>query len=156
MDTTQSATPRRETYSQVFQQQVFPTKDQAIVLDAIEGVQIQEYAEQLSKIIDSKNIRFASRISNGRVCIYLNSKETADKLTETSTKINIGSHTLEIRPLISKSKRIILSNVCPIIPHTVLLQELQKMDIIPTSQMLFVRAGMSPPGLSHQDCPMIP
>lgn len=47
-------------------------------------------------------------------------------------KVNIGMYTLEI-PLISKSERIILSNVCPIIPRAIIEEELLKLNIKPTS-----------------------
>ena len=101
-------------YSRVIQQSKFPTRHQAIIVDAIEGVSIQEYIFQLYKVTDPQSIRFISRIFYGRVCGYLDTKENADKLMENSIKITIGSHSLAIRPLLPKSRRIIFSNVCPV------------------------------------------
>lgn len=136
-------------YSQAAQQMAFPTREQAIVLDSVDGVSVQDYVKQISKIVDPINIRFVSRISNSRVCLYLNSKQIVDKLTETPTKINIGSNVLEIRPLISQHKRIILSNVCPIIPHDKISEELKKYNIEPKSPISFIRFGMNDQGFAH-------
>ena len=139
----------KSSYSQAAQQRAFPTREQAIVLDSVNGISVQEYVIQIGKIIGPKNIRFVSRISNNRVILYLNSKDTVDKLTDKKTKVNIGSNILEIRPLVSKHKRIILSNVCPIIPHDIILSELNKYEIIPKSPISFIRAGMNDPGFAH-------
>ena len=152
MESTKQNISQSVSYAQVTQNSTFPTKEQAVILDAIEGIQVQEYVLQLAKIVEPRNIRFVSRISHGRICFYLNSKQTADNLTENHKKINIGSHELEIRPLISKAKRIILSNVCPIIPHHVIIEELQKLNIRHTSQMTFIRAGYSDSSLAHILC----
>lgn len=105
MNSLQQNTTPTMSYAQTAQQTLFPTGEHAIVLDSIKGITIQEYAIAIGKLIDPKNIRFVSRISHGRVCMYLNSKENADKLTESRTKVHVGQHVLEVRPLISKSKR---------------------------------------------------
>ena len=149
MDPMKQKTPSTSSYAQVAQQTQFPTREQAIVLDSVEGISIQEYTVAIGKITDPKNIRFVSRISHGRVCLYLNSKENADKLTESNKKVVIGQHALEIRPLISKAKRIILSNVCPIIPHHIVQEELIKHNIRLSSQITFIRAGINDPSYAH-------
>ena len=64
-------------------------------------------------------------------------------------KVNIGQHFLEIRPLISRAKRIIISNACPIIPNGAILDELAKVNITPCSQITYIRAGINDPGFSH-------
>ena len=127
----------------------FPTKEQAIVFDAIDGITIQDYTLALGKVTDPKNIHFVSRISHGRVCCYLNSKETADKITEEHLKLDIGQHSLEARPLISKGNRIILSNVYPTIPHQVIIDELLKHKIRPCSDVTFMKAEVSDPSFAH-------
>lgn len=136
-------------YAQVTQRFSFPTKEQAIIIDSVEGVTIQEYTDAVVNLVGPNNIRFVSKISQGRVCFYLGSKEIADKLTESNNKVNIGSHSLTIRPLISRAKRIILSNVCPIIPHEVIETELAKVNIKPVSPITFIKAGVHGPGYSH-------
>lgn len=136
-------------YAQITQQTTFPTKEQAIVLDAIDGITIKEYTIAIGNIIGPNNIRFVSRISNGRVCIYCSNQEIVDKLINSHTKIKINSQILEIRPLISKTKRVILSNVCPIIPHSVIETKISEIKIKPASQITFIRAGIKDPGYTH-------
>lgn len=70
-------------YAQIAQQSALPTKEQAIVLDAIEGITIKEYTVTIGNINGPNNIRFVSRISNGRVCIYCNNQEVVDKFIDT-------------------------------------------------------------------------
>ena len=127
----------------------FPKKEQAIVTDAVDGLQIKDYVLAVRKLIGPQNIKFASRISQGRVCLYLSTQELADTITALGSKVNIGSHTLPLRLLVSKAKRIILSNVCPIISHSVIEKKLLEFDITPTSQITFLRAGINEPEYAH-------
>ncbi|KAH0556651.1 hypothetical protein KQX54_001220 [Cotesia glomerata] len=57
-------------------------KEQAIILDSVDGVQIHEYAVASGSKIGPENIRHLSRIANNRICIYLSTKEVADNLIE--------------------------------------------------------------------------
>ena len=66
-------------YAQMAIQVQVPTKEQAIIIDAVDGISIQEYTRAVAKVTEGTNIMFASRISHGRVCIYLNSKINAPK-----------------------------------------------------------------------------
>lgn len=59
------------------------------------------------------------------------------------------SNSGSLRPLITSNKRIILSNVCPVIPYEIIEKELIKIRIKSTSQISFLRAGLSEPGFSH-------
>lgn len=78
-------------YAQMAQKVQFPTKDQAIILDTVEGITIHEYTLVTARLTDPSNIRFASLISQGQVCLYLSSKEIANKLAESHTKVSIGT-----------------------------------------------------------------
>lgn len=49
------------------------SKDHAIVYLAAEGVIVKEYILKLVRVLDPKNILFVSRISHGKICIYLSS-----------------------------------------------------------------------------------
>lgn len=128
---------------------MFPKKDQAVILDSLENVQIKDYAQALGKIVDPSQIRFLSRISNNRVCVYLSSKSVADDIVENKQFITIQNQRLPIRPLINRNKRIIISNVCPIIPHSEIEKRLQEMQITPMSPISFLRAGINENGYNH-------
>ncbi|CAG9791951.1 unnamed protein product [Diatraea saccharalis] len=136
-------------YASVTSSTCFPKKDQAIVLDSIDGITLREYIIALSSIIPATCIRFISRISNARICIYLDTKKTADKLLDENKKINIKEHILEIKPLITRNKRIVLSNVCPVIPNYVIEQKFHELNIQIMSPITFMKIGVTDPGFSH-------
>ena len=146
LSTHTSSTPKA-TYSQVAQSVQHPTRNQAIVIDSIEDIPVHEYITTVAKITSSLNIRYVSKISQRRVCFYMDSIETANLLV--GKKVNIRTYELEIRPLMSKSQRIIISNVHPIIPNELLLEEIKKLNIRPMSQITNIRAGKNEPGFSH-------
>ena len=118
-------------------------------MDTLDGVTIQEYAIAIGKKVEPSNIKYISRISQGRVCLYLSSKSVVEILMNTDNKVNIGDKTLEIRTLISRSKRVTISNVCPVIPSSVIISELEKLGIKPTSQIVNIKASISAPGFEH-------
>lgn len=110
---------------------------------------MQGYTLAIGTVIEPWNIKFVSRISHGRVCLYLVSKETAGALMENHKKIPIGSQSLKIRSLMSRAKRIIISNACPVISNHEILAEHAKANITPCSQITYIRAGINDPGFSH-------
>ena len=147
---TQNQSSMPTTYAQMAHSFQFPTKELSVILDAVDGASIKDYTPEIAKIVNPANIRFVSSILQARVCFYFDNKTTADKLTDNSTKMKINCQELEIRPLVSKMKRIILSNVCPVIPHYVIIEELKnKCDIHAISQMTFICVGIIVPGLSY-------
>nr|CAI5847940.1 unnamed protein product [Callosobruchus analis] len=87
--------------------------------------------------------------NNNRVCAYVATKELADELVDKHKVIIIKGIAVQIRPLISRNKRIILSNVCPVIPHYVVLDKLSELNITPASPITFLRAGLTEPGFNH-------
>ena len=107
-------------------------------------MQLKEYTVTIGKIIASNNVKFVSRISQSRICLYLSSSEAVNRLINNNRTVNIKSHVLQVRLLISKPTRYTfkVSNVCPIIPHHVIVEKLKESDIIPKSQMLFIKAGI--------------
>ena len=92
---------------------------------------------------------FISKISHSRVCLYLNSQECVNNLIETHKRIQINSFSLEIRPLIANTNRIIISNVHPVIPNSLIENKLSECNITPKSQILYVRAGYNEAGFTH-------
>lgn len=103
-----------------------PSKEEAIVFDSIDGLSILLYT---IAIIEPKNILFASRISQNRVCMYLFSKDLVVRLVNKDTKIKVDNNILGIRRLSSRTIRIIISDACPIIPHHIIEEELNNLGI---------------------------
>ncbi|CAH2095388.1 unnamed protein product [Euphydryas editha] len=141
--------PSTSSYSAVTQSDTFPKKDQAIVMDTIDNTQLKEYTEALSKVITPSSIRFVSRIANNRICVYVSTKEIAVELIEKHKFLYINKQKIAIRPLITRNKRIVLSNVCPVIPHHVIQKKLEEMNIKTQSSITFLRAGFTEPGFNH-------
>lgn len=114
-------------------------------------IQIKEYAYALGRITKPTNIRFISRISNNRVCVFFASKEMffADHITDTYKHIRINNYDLRMRPLITKYQRIILSNVYPTIPHSIIQEVLDKLNIKRESAVSFLRADIPEEGFAH-------
>ena len=77
--------------------------------------------------------------------MYLAGKTFVDKLTPGNSNIPIKNRLNSIRPLITKTKRIILSNVRPIIFHNVTLDAFKKMGIKTVSLISFIRVGFKFP-----------
>lgn len=136
-------------YANVTSTTCFPKKDQAIILDSMDGITLREYLIALSSITPTASIRFISRISNARICIYMDSKKTADYLIEEKKRIIINNNSLEIKPLITRNKRIVLSNVCPVIPNYVIEQKFEELNIKIMSPLSFMKIGIPEPGFSH-------
>lgn len=63
--------------------------------------------------------------------------------------IKINNNELEIRLLISRMERIILSNVRQIIPYVLIVDILYKLGLEPYSAISILRARLSEQGLSH-------
>lgn len=93
-------------------------------MSAIEDVPIIDYIKAVGEQVGGKNITFASKISNNRICLYLPNKKIVDTIITTNRTIKINNHIVEIRRLITPADRIILSNVCPSILHNILEKSL--------------------------------
>ena len=74
-------------------------------------------------------------------------KNLQNKFTEEKTIVKVRDSSLVLRLLISKSKRIIISNIHPAIEN-----ELKKTNIISVSQITPIRAGMHDLGFTHIMC----
>ncbi|KAH0549793.1 hypothetical protein KQX54_014233 [Cotesia glomerata] len=109
-------------YANATKSEFFPTKDNAILIDSVTDFSVKDYIKAIAQKKAPENIRFASKISNSR--------------------------TLNIRALINKNKRTILSNVPPIIPHSYIADQLLKLNIEITS-FSFLRVGLNEPRFSR-------
>ncbi|KAK9877258.1 hypothetical protein WA026_017646 [Henosepilachna vigintioctopunctata] len=110
------------TYSTVLAQQQFPSRKQAIVFNVVEDLPTFEYTLAVGRQIGPKNIRYASKISNTRVCIYLSNVESVENYMSSFGSIKIANQIIPARRLITPSQRLILSNVSPTIPLYILEQ----------------------------------
>ena len=128
----------------------FPKKDQAIVFPLIENLTNEDYAEALGSIVSPSKILFQSRMSRERMCFYFDKIDTLNKFMEEHGQIHIKNQTLDARRLVNPLKQLTISNVCPIIPHSVIVKELtDKTGIVLKLPMKFVKAGHTNPSFQH-------
>lgn len=128
---------------------VFPKKEQAVIMNVHEALKLSDYVKALAKITGPKSIIFASRISNNRVCIYMANTQSVDTLVTNHETIYIDNIAIQIRRLITPSKRVIISNVCPSIPHEIIEQSLKSAGLKPVSSISFLRAGIPGDDFNH-------
>jgi hypothetical protein len=145
-----------------------PSREHAIVFNSIGGIPQIQYILAIGKIVQPKNIKFVSRISNNRFCIFLSNKQILDKLMQTTKHITIDDHVIQIRRLINPAKRFIISNVCPSIPNQAIVNALRNIDIVPMSQITHHKAGIYVEDyehilsfhrqmyINHEDVPKLP
>lgn len=147
-----------KTYSQTIQNapkylsnthEYFPTKDQAIILPSMPEITVEEYIKGIASHVTPKNIVYAQKISNHRMCIFLNSKETVDQLLSNVNTITIHNIELPIRKLVTPAKKIIITGGSPVIPHIVIEKCLIENNIKIVSGVTFMRTNIKDPLFSH-------
>ena len=124
-------------------------REQGIVLDCIEGLNLTDYTCAIGDLVNKNNVLCASRISNNRICVYVATKELVNQTTANHEFITINEHKVNLRPLVSRNKRIIFSNVSPELPNYVLEKVLTELKINPASTITTLRAGINKEGYNH-------
>nr|CAI5862416.1 unnamed protein product [Callosobruchus analis] len=144
-------TNKTQSYSNALRHQTYkyPSKEQTIVFNAINGATIQDYLLKIGPLVKPENILFCSRISNNRVCIYLSSKDVVDKFLDDYKEIVLQNSTIKVRRLITPAIRLVISNVCPTIPHEIIEDYLQRFGLNLVSPISFLRIGATVAEYSH-------
>ena len=122
-----------ESYSHAVQLDASPTKDQAIIIHAIDDTSLQDYALAIGKLIGPKSIRYISKISNNRICAYLDKKEIVLHLTNLRKRITVNNNTLNLRPTLTPAQRIIF----------------KRNNVKLCSRITTLKAGMADPEYAH-------
>ena len=101
-----NTTEPKTSYANVTKQEFTLSQDRAIILQSTDDITIKEY-QAIANMIGPKTIKFLSRISNGRVCMYLDSKVTVTSLTSKYKTVVVNNTNIEIRPMVLLTQRII-------------------------------------------------
>ena len=136
----------KSTYANVTQN-MSPRKEQAIIIESMEGLTNDDYIDGLEKLISVTEITHISKISGARVCVFLRNSGMVEKLC--NKKVQVKDFLFNIRPFIERNKRVVISNVNPVIPDTILIDMLKSKGITPMSQVREIKAGLHKPGRSH-------
>lgn len=146
----QNISTQKKTFAETLNPNPFPKKDQAIIFDIEnEEIQLKDYIIEIGNIIKPENIIFVSKISKKRMCIFLSTKDLANKLIQDNAILVVQGQNIKLRKLYNPDKRIILANVYPNIPHEIIIEALKEHNITPTSPISFLRAGLHIEGLTH-------
>lgn len=127
----------------------YPQKDQAIVLNVIEALRLPDYVIAVGSITGPKNVLYASRIANNRVCIFLSSCALADQFVKDHPTLDINEYAVSVRKLITPAKRIILSNICPSVPDEFLEDVIRNIGLQALSQVSSLKVGMPGDEYAH-------
>ena len=98
------------------------TRHNGVSFKATENVPIQSYINAFTTTVPANDVISASRISNGRIAVYLSTKEAV--INAVQRGLEYQGTLLELTPLIRPTTRLILSNVYPEIPNSVLVENL--------------------------------
>lgn len=127
----------------------FPKKDQAVIFNTIEDLPQIEYIKAFSQLTNPNNIKFASRISNNRFCIYFANKNIVEQIITKQPYIIINNKEIAFRRLINQAKRVIVSNVQPVIPHGVITNAFNNLSIKIITPITFMKAGFANDEFNH-------
>ncbi|KAG8223105.1 hypothetical protein J437_LFUL002053 [Ladona fulva] len=135
------------TPAETFAGQSDADKQTAVVADALEGLALEDYLVALTTLVDPRDINFASRISLGRMCIYLRTREMAERVAA-STGIPQKGKIIKFRKYVLGCTRIFLSNAIPDIPGKSIHEHLSKFGRV-VGPINFCRANCSNPLFAH-------
>ncbi|KAL1497341.1 hypothetical protein ABEB36_008323 [Hypothenemus hampei] len=131
------------TVTKIVAKPTFTKKDQAIIFHAVNDLKLLDYVKAVGDMVNPKNITFASRISNNRICIvYLSSKEAVDQLYNLCPFISIDNVEINFCRLIAPSKRIIIYNISPSIPQKVAELAIKDLGFNLTFPISFMKASI--------------
>jgi len=122
------------------------TRNNGVFFRAADNVSIQAYIDAFITILPAKNVISASRISNGRIAVYLSSKEAVVDAVQKG--LTYGGSYLELTPLVRPTTRFTLSNVYPEIPNSVLVNNLSPFCKV-VSQIRPIPLGLKDKHLNH-------
>lgn len=128
---------------------LIPKKDQALLIDIDDNIPHKDYIIAIGNLVQPSNILFASRISKGRLCIFLSSSSLVNNLIDNNPFITIQHQQIKIRKFFNPNKRIILSNVYPNIPPDIIANEFIKLNIPLCTPITPLRAGIQVEDFTH-------
>lgn len=135
------------TYSRVTAE-TNPGRDHAISIDPLAGVPKDEYAYSVGRLIGPQNVLSVNR-SSGKVIIFVSSTELVDKLTDKDTELSIGDQILKVKPLVPKTKRVIISDVCLSLPNSEIETKFRELGFSTKSLVTTLRAGLKDLAYAH-------
>ncbi|KAJ8680510.1 hypothetical protein QAD02_016297 [Eretmocerus hayati] len=135
----------KSTYANVAMLSSLPEREEAIVIDLIEGLTNDDYIDGLEKMIDMKDKRAISKIFGARVCVYLSNEDLVSQLKNKVIEVKNYS----FKPLNDNNRRVVISNIHPDIPHGSMNEAMRKVGINIVSNVNYIRAALTKTGRAH-------
>lgn len=129
----------------------YPSEEQGIIFDHVADTKIREYLLALHTSVGGpQNILAASRVSGGRVIIFLATKEIVETFQSQHGGFSLDGKFIKTRKLKTPAIRVILSNVSPIIPNSAIENLLnESLGLKPISPISILRVSPTDDIFSH-------
>ncbi len=147
--TSPSNTSKSKSFANATKNEDFPTDEQCIIFPYTDGIRLSEYVYKLAEVIRPSDIRYCSRISRNRVSFYLSSVKIVDEFLDKQSGILINKQFVKARRLINPDKRILISNAPPSVPHELIAELMNSLNVNLSSDISFLKFGIKDDNLSH-------
>ncbi|KAL3279606.1 hypothetical protein HHI36_017112 [Cryptolaemus montrouzieri] len=101
------------------------TKEQAIIINDIDETKLNDYMKAIGTITPPKNVVFASKISNNRICVHFTNTQIVEGIMLKYDIIAVNGTDTEIRRLITPAHRLARSNISPSVLHHIMEHEME-------------------------------
>ena len=122
------------------------SRSNGISFNAAPDISIHEYIKAFVSTTPANRVLSASRISNQRIAIYLNSKD--DVLSAVNNGLTYNNTYIPVSPLVLPTTRLTLSNVYPEIPNDTLTKQISNFCKV-VSQIRAIPLGFKDKNLAH-------
>lgn len=124
-----------------------PNNKLAIILDCQVGITAEECCEATADIVPGADMMYSSRLSGGRICVFLRTEENVIRLVQEGGLLVRGNF-IPIRRYVTQATKIVLSNVSPIISNDQISKELTKIGKL-ASTIRNISNGYKRPDIAH-------
>ncbi|KAI5696910.1 hypothetical protein M8J75_002188 [Diaphorina citri] len=124
----------------------YMNKELGIIIDDTKFKTI-DYLNELAKITNPSNLTMVSRVS-GKMRIFLSTREEVIRISTHHPSITIKNCQLNIRPLVSPCKKIIISGAKPWVPNPYILDILRNHNVNAKS-VEYSKLGLNDPKFAH-------
>lgn len=140
--------PARPTYAQTVDTMVKKEED-AIILPAIPGIHDHAYAVAVAALVGPRNVFFVSKISNGRVIIFLKDETMAQTFVNNHPTITVGTtQDVPVRLYVNPAIKLRIAQSYPFISNQDISEQLKGyVDLI--SPIQYQKSGIRDKELSH-------
>lgn len=140
--------PTKMNFARTVKNNTFPKKEQGLIITPTDETNTEDYVYAIGDMIGPQNITHASK-KNKRIYLFLSNKEQVDTIIKNQDNITVNNSKIIIRRLVNPALRVIISNVCPTIPHDIITDKLNNLGLTLVSPITFLHAGLKREEYKH-------